>query len=81
MYEEMKNLRMTDVGAAEKYPDSYILMRMDDYESDMGTVLCVGDSEKELTFLLAGFENKLHCGIIEGLNQKLNSLGGVVVSG
>jgi hypothetical protein len=80
MYKEIKNVRMIDIDASEKYPDSYILMRMDDYDSEMGTVLYVGDSEGELAGLLSGLENQLHCGIIEGLNNKLNSLGGVVAS-
>ena len=75
MYEKIEeNLRMTYIEASAKYPDSYIIMRMDDYISQMGTVLYVGDNQNELAAVLMQLENQNHCGIIEGLNYHRNSL-------
>jgi hypothetical protein len=80
MYKEIKeNQRMTDVEACDRYEDSYVIMRMDSIESDMGTVLFVGDNEKEMEDVLAGLEDNGYCGIIEGANL-LKSLGRVVVT-
>jgi hypothetical protein len=72
-------LRMTANEASEKYPRSYILMQMDDYNpsNDMGTVLYVGDDLDELYDLL-GALNLENTGIVDGLIHQ-NSLGGIVV--
>jgi hypothetical protein len=70
---------MTDVEACNRYEDSYVLMRMDSIESDMGTVLFIGDNEREIKDVLYGMENHAYCGIIEGANL-LRSMGGVVVT-
>ena len=79
MYKEI-NQRMTDFEARAKYPDSYLLMRMDDYESDMGTLLYVGDKKDELRELYRGLENQMHCGVFEGSNIDCNCIGGVVTT-
>ena len=72
-------LRMTDIEASEKYPNNYLIMRMDNMEDDTGTILYIGDTEKELLDL---FGNELKdtslCGIIEGINKQC-TIGGVVV--
>ena len=69
---------MSYIDATSEYPNNYILMRMDDFESDMGEVLYIGDDESELYELMDTFDNRNHCGIIEGVNISLNCLGGVV---
>jgi len=82
MYKELvEQQRMTDIEAAARYPDNFILMRMDGFEESMGTVLYIGDDDSELMSLLDQLENPLHCGIIEGLNHRMNSLGGIVAYG
>jgi len=72
--------RMHENEASELYPDSFIIMRMDDMVSQTGSVLYIGDTYKELLSLVMRFENPSHCGVIEGLNHR-RSLGGVVVGG
>ena len=79
MYKEI-NQRMTSVDASEKFPDSYIIMRMDGFESDIGTVLFTGKNKNELRAILRGLENQMFCGIIEGVNFGRNCIGGVVVA-
>jgi hypothetical protein len=80
MYKEIKeNQRMTDNEASSLYRDSYIIIRMDSIESDMGTVLFVGDNENELHDVFRGMTDRAYCGIIEGANL-LRSMGGVVVT-
>ena len=73
-------LRMTSNEASERYPDSYILMRMDSMSpsNDMGTVLYVGDDGDELFSLAVKFDDPTNCGVSEGLNLQ-RSLGGVVI--
>ena len=78
MYERIDNVRMTDIEASERYPDSYIAMRMDDRISQMGTVLFIGDNQSELFRVVLNLDNPMHCGVHEGINLQ-NSLGGVVV--
>jgi hypothetical protein len=79
MYKEIKgNQRMTDNEASELYRDSYIIIRMDSIESDMGTVLFVGDNEKEMEDVLTGLEDNGYCGIVEGVNL-MDTMGGLVV--
>jgi hypothetical protein len=78
MYEIVDNLRMTDIEASERYPDSYIAMRKDSMTSQMGTVLFVGDNEGELMGLIMCLDDPTYCGVREGLNLQ-RSLGGVVV--
>ena len=73
-------LRMTSHDAAERYPDSYILMRMDDINpsNDMGTVLYIGKDGDALFALAIQLDNSYLCGVTEGLNLQ-RSLGGAVV--
>jgi len=73
-------LRMTSNEASERYPDSYILMRMDSMNpsDDMGFVLYIGDDGDELFSLAMKFDNPTNCGVSEGLNLQ-SSLGGVVI--
>jgi hypothetical protein len=72
-------LRMTSSEAAERYPDSYILIRMDSINpsNDMGTVLYVGDDGDTLFSLAMQLDDPSLCGVTEGLNHR-RSLGGVV---
>ena len=80
MYQRVENnQRMTDVEASERYPDSWIIMRMDSISSDFGTILFIGDNENEIISLVMQI-NEPFCGVIEGLNHR-RSLGGVVVCG
>ena len=80
MYQRIDdNPQMTDNEASEYYPDSYILVRWDRMDSEMGTVLYVGDNMGEL-MSLAYAQNEPYCGVVEGLNHR-RSLGGVVVGG
>ena len=73
-------LRMTANEASERYPDSYIMMRMDsmDPSNDMGTVLYLGDDGDELFSLVMKLDDPSLCGVAEGLNHQ-RSLGGIVV--
>ena len=73
-------LRITANEASERYPDSYILMRMDSMNpsDDMGSVLYIGDDDDELFALLMKLDDPSICGVTEGLNHR-RSLGGVVV--
>ena len=78
MYERVDNLRMTDIEASARYPDSYIAMRKDSRTSQMGTVLFIGDNQSELVRLILNLDDPTFCGVREGLNLQ-RSLGGVVV--
>jgi len=75
-------LRMTANEASERYLDSYIVMQMDSMKlsDDVGTVLYVGDNERELYRLIVSL-NQPYCGVVEGLDIQRNCLGGVVVGG
>ena len=54
-------------------------MRMDNMEDDTGTILYIGDTEKELLDLFANeLKDTSLCGIIEGINKQC-TIGGVVV--
>ena len=77
MYERIDNIRMTDIEASERYPDSYIAMRKDSRTSQMGVVLYVGDSQSELMKLILNLDDSTYCGINIGMNLKC-TLGGVV---
>ena len=72
--------RMTRNEAAERFPDSFILMQMESMSpSDrFGTVLFVGDDGDELFALAMRLDNPSLCGVVDGLNHR-RSLGGVVV--
>ncbi|MCL1884139.1 MAG: hypothetical protein FWF81_10370 [Defluviitaleaceae bacterium] len=83
MYKKIEPaLRMTGNEASERYPDSYIVMQMDSMKlsDDVGTVLYVGDNERELYRLIKSL-NQPYCGVGEGINLMRNCLGGVVVGG
>jgi len=83
MYKKIEPaLRMTGNEASEQYPDSYIVMQMDSMKlsDDVGTVLYVGDNERELYRLIISL-NQPYCGVHEGINLMRNCLGGVVVGG
>ena len=74
-------IRMTRIEAKRSYPNNYIIMRMDNMEDDIGTILYVGDTEEELQDVIvklrkSGKSNL--CGILEGDNKQC-TLGGVVV--
>ena len=73
-------LRITANEASARYPDSYILMRMDamNPSNDMGTVLYIGDDGDELFALVMKLDDPSLCGVTEGLNHR-RSLGGIVV--
>ena len=81
MYTQItENPRMTKNEAAERYPDNFIIMRMDsiDLSNQMGTVLYVGDDRREMFSLVMKLDDPNLCGVSEGLNHR-RSLGGVVV--
>jgi hypothetical protein len=71
-------LRMTESQAAEKFPNEYILMRMDNNDPDCetGIVLKVG-KRKDVFNTLDGLENKHNSFLFEGINLR-NNLGGIV---
>ena len=73
-------LRMTSNEACVRYPDEFVLMRMDSMNpsDDMGTVLYVGDDFEELSYFVMTLDDPTNCGVTEGLNHR-RSLGGVVV--
>jgi len=74
-------LRMTDFEARKRYPNNYMIMRMDNMEDDVGTILFFGDTNDELLDVLSELRkagNSNLCGILEG-NKKQCTLGGVVV--
>ena len=75
-------LRMTGNEASERYPDEFIVMQMDSMKlsDEVGTVLYVGDTERELYRLITEL-NQPYCGVLEGINLMRNCLGGVVVRG
>jgi hypothetical protein len=64
--------RMTAVEACERYRDNYILIRMDDTISPMGTVLFVGDNRKELLGVSRTLKNRNLCGVLDGINLQAN---------
>ena len=81
MYKKIEpTLRMTANDAYERFPDSYIIMRMDSMKlsNDMGTVLYVGDNRGEMFSLVMKLDDPNLCGVMEGLNLQ-RSLGGIVV--
>ena len=81
MYRKVdETLRMTDIEATERYPDSYIVMRMDDMESPMGTILYIGDTEDEMYKVMEQMDDSNLCGVLEGVNHQRRYLGGIVIS-
>ena len=72
--------RMTRNEASAHYPDDFIIIQMDsmDLSDDVGTVLYVGDNQRELYALVVSL-NLPFSGVVEGLNYYRNDLGGVVV--
>ena len=81
MYRKVEpTLRMTENEASAHYPNEFIIMQMDsmDLSDDVGTVLYVGNNEREICTLLVSL-NLPFSGVVEGLNYYRNSLGGVVV--
>jgi hypothetical protein len=81
MYTKIEgNPRMHENDAASLYRDSYIVMRSEDMESQMGEVLYVCDTEDEEVERILEIEDQMYCGYFEGINLN-NSLGGVVVGG
>ena len=74
-------LWMTDFEARKRYPNNYMIMRMDNMEDDTGTILFFGDTHDELLDVLSELRkagNSDLLGILEG-NNKQCTLGGVVV--
>ena len=63
--------RMTDNEACEQYPDSYIIVRRDGRDSELGTVLYVGDDMGELISLAYTLDEAFY-GLVEGLNLRRN---------
>jgi hypothetical protein len=83
MYKKIEPpLRMTRNEASERYPDDFIIMQMDsmDLSDDVGTVLYVGEDEREMDALVVKLSLPFS-GIVNGFNYYRNSLGGVVVNG
>ena len=82
MYKKIEPaLRMTRNEASAHYPESFIIMQMDsmDLSDDVGTVLYVGDNQRELYALVVSL-NLSFSGVVEGLEHR-RSLGGVAVGG
>ena len=71
--------RMSIHEASQLYPDSYILMQMDNREffNPTGTVLYVGDDGDELFSVQVRSSIPLGL-VVEGLNHQ-RSMGGIVV--
>jgi hypothetical protein len=84
MYTEVEgHPRMSPNEAAERYPDSYYIMRMDNRKLTrhmMGTMLYVGDDQEEMISVLTNLADPNLCVLSEGLHLQ-SSLGGVVVGG
>jgi hypothetical protein len=83
MYKKIEPpLRMTSNEASEKYPDSYILIRMNSMNpsDDICTVLYIGDERREMFSLIKELKDPKLCGVYEGLNHQRRCLGGVVVN-
>jgi hypothetical protein len=81
MYTKMEKVqRMHEIEAVKQYPNSYIVMRMDGMESQMGEVMFVCDTESEAVAQILGLDDQMYCGVLEGQNFR-RSLGGVVVNG
>ena len=80
MYKEVKGIqRMTIHEASERYPDSFILMQMENKElfNPTVTVLYIGDDGDELFSVQV--RSKVPLGlVVEGLNHQ-RSLGGIAV--
>ena len=74
-------LRMTANEASVRFPNDFIVMQMDSMSlsDNVGTVLYVGDNERELFALIVRL-NQPFCGVHEGINHR-RSLGGVVIGG
>jgi len=72
---------MTRNEASERYPDEFIIMQMDsmNLSDDVGTVLYVGDTERELYGVVKSLALPFS-GVVDGLNHR-RSLGGIVVGG
>ena len=77
MYERI-NIRMTKDEAVERYPNSIIAMQKDSRESNVGTVLCIGNDDSDVISFLRTLDARPECLIMEGRNLRC-SLGGVVV--
>ena len=74
-------LRMTDFEARKRYPNNYMIMRMDNMEDDTGTILYFGDTQDELWDVISELRkagNSDLLGILEGDNKHC-TMGGVVV--
>jgi hypothetical protein len=83
MYTKVEgNKRLHENDATAEYPDSYILMRMDNVADfcQTGTVLYYGDDRMELFSLAMGLDDPRSCVVMEGVRLS-SSLGGVVVHG
>ena len=81
MYRKIEpTLRMTRNEASARYPDEFIIMQMDsmDLSDDVGTVLYVGDNQRELFTVVVSIGSPL-TGVVDGINYYRNCLGGVVV--
>ena len=80
MYKRVEeNKCMTDIEASVLYPDNYIIVCRDSFNSKIGTALYIGDNMGELISLVMTLDESFY-GIIEGLNLR-RSLGGIVVGG
>ena len=82
MYRKIEpSVRMTENEACVRYPDEFVLMRMDSKipSNDMGTVLYVGDDFEELSLLVRKLSDPTNCGVLEGINHQRRCLGGVTI--
>jgi hypothetical protein len=83
MYQEVEgHPRMTINEATERYPNNYIVMRMDnrDISNDMGTLLYIGDDQEETISLMGESDATNRYLFAEGLHL-MSTLGGVAVGG
>ena len=76
MYRKVdESARMSYNEASAKYRDGYVIMRLEGMNSEMGTVLYAGDTEKEMISLVMSLDIP-YCVVLTGLNHQ-NSLWGV----
>ena len=82
MYKKINDdQRMTGDEACAKYPNDFILVRMDSMDLNIeGMIIYVGDDYGELFRLAGTLDDPSLCIVLEGLNHQ-RSLGGVVVGG
>ncbi|MDR0220830.1 MAG: hypothetical protein LBI54_05430 [Lachnospiraceae bacterium] len=76
--EEKQRIHQND--ASVLYPNSYIVMRFEDMESQIGEMLYACDTEDEALTQIFELDDRTLCSYIEGQTLR-RSMGGVVVGG